>query len=414
MFCPCCVTGFQLVNGVCQGPNNNCTTYDFNNYVCTKCDPGFNVTILGVCVLVQSPGPFCLSIDPLSGFCVKCLPNFNYNGQSQQCESAFCTQFSTAQSIRNRTCTACASGFVLLSNSDGKYCVPVYCQGYSLLQGYCTGCVGGSSMTNNICYASNCFNYTNTPQISPYCVACVQGFTLNNFLCQAANCQTFNPDLTCQNCATDFALGNSGICISTRCNPGFVFVNFNCVPANCYNYTSNYCQECLPGFVRERNSCIADSCNAYNDQYVCLQCRTGYNLTLVNGQYLCILIVNPVCPRGYYLFGSSCISITIVNCTVVDPTGAICYRCADGYFLRNGICYSINGCSIYSYITGCDTCILGFTLQGFFCVSLNCQVVNPNNTCASCIQGYTLINGICRAAIYKCLQTDNQGNCLQC
>jgi hypothetical protein len=159
---------------------------------------------------------------------------------------------------------------------------------------------------------------------------------------------------------------------------------------------------------------VADSCLSFNNQYVCLQCRSGYNLTLVNGQYLCILITQPVCPRGYYLSAGSCIAISILNCSIVDSTGTTCLHCLDGYFLSNGICYSISGCQGLSYISGCYTCILGFYLQGNLCISLNCQTVYPNNTCISCLSGYSLVNGVCKASIYKCLQTDTQGNCLQC
>jgi hypothetical protein len=170
----------------------------------------------------------------------------------------------------------------------------------------------------------------------------------------------------------------------------------------------------LPGFVQERGSCLADSCLVYNNQYLCQQCRQGYNLTLVNGQYLCIIINIPVCPQGYYLSSNSCISIPITNCSTVDASGANCYHCIDGFFLKNGICYSTSGCTDLSYITGCYACAKGYYLQGSLCIFLNCLTVYPNNTCINCISGYNLVNGACRASIYKCQQTDSQGNCVQC
>ncbi len=159
---------------------------------------------------------------------------------------------------------------------------------------------------------------------------------------------------------------------------------------------------------------MADSCITFNNQYICTNCRTGYNLTLVNGQYLCVLAVQPVCPRGYFLSSGSCVAIPISNCSIVDSTGNNCLHCLDGYFLNNGICYSITGCNGVSFISGCYSCILGFYLQNNLCISLNCQTTYPNNTCLSCISGYTFYNNICKATIYKCSQTDSQGNCLQC
>lgn len=153
---------------------------------------------------------------------------------------------------------------------------------------------------------------------------------------------------------------------------------------------------------------------AFNNQFVCQQCRNGYNLTVINGQYLCVLINMPVCPRGYYLSSGSCISISLPNCSIVDSSGSNCLHCLDGYFLSNNICYSISGCKGLSYISGCYSCVIGFYLQGFICISLNCQGVYPNNTCVNCISGYSLVNGACKASIYKCLQSDNNGNCVQC
>jgi hypothetical protein len=127
-----------------------------------------------------------------------------------------------------------------------------------------------------------------------------------------------------------------------------------------------------------------------------------------------VLITQPTCPRGYFLSGGTCISITIANCSISDASGSACLRCLDNFFLLNNTCYSIIGCNGLSFISGCHSCVLGFYLQGNLCISLNCLATNQNNTCASCIAGYNLFNSICVAAVYKCSQTDSQGSCLQC
>ena len=113
------------------------------------------------------------------------------------------------------------------------------------------------------------------------------------------------------------------MCISTVCPRGYVFENFNCVPANCqaYNRTTLRCQECLSGFVFENNSCIADNCLRYSGLFVCEGCRPGYNLTLVNGRYLCVLAVDPVCRSGTYLREGQCVPIPINNCSISDQSG---------------------------------------------------------------------------------------------
>jgi len=159
---------------------------------------------------------------------------------------------------------------------------------------------------------------------------------------------------------------------------------------------------------------VADSCLKFNNQYLCQQCRPGYNIALVNGQYICNLNFTLTCPNGYYFINGTCTSIIISNCSISDSTGSRCLRCMDGYFLNDGVCYLLQGCKSLSFITGCFDCLAGFVLDGFLCISLNCDVVNSDNTCASCIGGYSLIGGICRANIYQCLQTGSNGQCLQC
>lgn len=74
----------------------------------------------------------------------------------------------------------------------------------------------------------------------------------------------------------------------------------------------------------------------------------------------------------------------------------------------------IDGCLWPSFITGCNACIPGYVLRGFLCISLNCLQLNPDNTCSTCLQGYTLVSGVCQRSIYKCLQLDSNGNCLNC
>jgi hypothetical protein len=237
-----------MVDGVCQAPRNNCTQYDSFNYVCLKCAQGYNLTALGICVLVQLPDPYCVAYDPQSGNCINCLPNFIYNPQAQQCESSFCNQFNTTQQVRGRVCVACINGFVL--DSSSQYCISVYCQSYTLSTGVCVSCIAGTAPTNNVCYALNCASYSSQSPLSPVCLTCAQGYSLTGSICRSNNCQTFNSDYSCRFCASGYTLGINSTCISTQCNPGFVFQNFNCVPANCLNYSNSVCVECLPGFVQ--------------------------------------------------------------------------------------------------------------------------------------------------------------------
>jgi hypothetical protein len=165
-----------LINGVCQGPTANCTNYDNNNFVCLACSPGFNLTALGICVLVRIPDPNCIAYDPQSGLCVRCLPNFNYNAQAQQCESSFCAQFNNNQQIQGRTCLSCLPGFSIFprgaQSRQSSLCVSIYCQTYTSSTGICSECIPGTALNGSICYALNCITYSNQYSLSPVCLTC--------------------------------------------------------------------------------------------------------------------------------------------------------------------------------------------------------------------------------------------------
>lgn len=341
--CAACLSGFSLSNGVCQVPSSSCASYDQQNLICLSCQSGYNLTAVGTCVLTQLPDANCLAYNPQSFACSKCLPNYTYNPQAQQCESSFCLRYTSASPVYGRTCTACVEAFSL--DVAGKYCYPAYCRNYSVGTGSCSVCVGGASLTSGICFALQCSKYSTANQNSPICLGCKSGYQLTpSSLCAPANCQTLSADLACLGCLNGFALSTVGLCVSTQCDSGFVFQNFNCVPANCANVSSGSCQQCLPGFLQERQSCVAEGCIRFNSQYICQQCRSGYNLALVGGQYLCSLNFTPSCPAGYYLSNSACVAIPLPNCSVSDSSAANCLRCADGFFLANGICYLLSNC----------------------------------------------------------------------
>ena len=302
-------------------------------------------------------------------------------------------------------------------DTSQRYCISIYCLRYDLSSGNCWACVGGSTLSSNVCYANFCSQYSPAYPSSPVCQTCKAGYQLNsNSLCVPLYCSSLNLDLSCAKCASGYTLTSAGVCQSIACDSYFVFLSGECRPANCqfYNRTAGGCSVCLPGFVQERQSCVAEGCLSYDSQYVCLQCAEGYSLKVINGVTLCVLDVTSSCPSGFYFSNNSCLAIGIVNCGMADKTGQRCYRCLDGYLLRNNVCYLIEGCLWPSFITGCSACLPGYVLNGFLCNSLNCQEIHPNNTCKSCLTGFTLVAGQCQRNIYKCLQLDSFGNCLQC
>ena len=105
---------------------------------------------------------------------------------------------------------------------------------------------------------------------------------------------------------------------------------------------------------------MIEGCFTFNDRYECKECRRGYNLITVNGQFICSLNQTNSCPAGFYLNERLCIAIPIANCTISDINGRECLRCISGFLLKDGICYSLSGCNVFSSIDGCRDCIPGF------------------------------------------------------
>lgn len=107
------------------------------------------------------------------------------------------------------------------------------------------------------------------------------------------------------------------------------------------------------------------------------------------------------------------------NCRYINQANAqVCLSCIPGFYLFNGICYSIVGCGLYSYITGCVNCISGYLLQGSLCVKDLCAQYSSAGVCQSCISGYILRNATClnytaNCQTYQLNQTTNIG-CTQC
>lgn len=81
--CSNCLPNFNLINGVCQAPQDNCAQYDFQQFVCKQCANGYQLSSSGLC---QSSfiDPYCISFNT-NGQCAQCLPNFNFNPNSLQC-----------------------------------------------------------------------------------------------------------------------------------------------------------------------------------------------------------------------------------------------------------------------------------------------------------------------------------------
>lgn len=301
-------------------------------------------------------------------------------------------------------CLQCANGYYQ-SPSNPSICMAQNCQTYLQNSTQCQACIQFFTFSNGICIANYCNSWTN----NSYCQQCIAGYQLINGLCKIQYCLSFNPENPeiCATCLNGFALNSNGYCVPSNCQS--------------YNLGQSICNGCLPGYVQEQNSCVLQDCFQFNNQYICQKCRPGFNLIIVNQTLICQKIYSTNCSYGYY-FNSTynqCMTIPIPNCRYMNEVNSqVCLSCIVGYYLSNGICYSISGCSLYSYITGCVNCINGFVLQGDLCVKDLCQQYFSSGVCQTCLSGYVLRNNTCldytsNCQSYQLNQTTNVG-CLQC
>ena len=126
------------------------------------------------------------------------------------------------------------------------------------------------------------------------------------------------------------------------------------------------------------------------------------------------------CPNGTFFNETTalCQAIPTPNCFYWWNNE--CVWCAPRYFLWNGLCYSINGCSRFSYWDGCLECISGYVLRDRQCKTFtpdpNCLRYNSTSPqiCLQCASGFYLVAGQCLRLPQNCVALNSQGVCTQC
>ena len=120
-----------------------------------------------------------------------------------------------------------------------------------------------------------------------------------------------------------------------------------------------------------------------------------------------------VCPFGYTLSGDNCLQCANTKCSrCLATNNQTCTSCYDGTYLNGTTCVACPvGCETCSSGTHCTTCELGYTaLSSPIVTSVSCvkcsspcaQCSGTSSTCTSCISGFTLVG-------WKCLSSFNYG-----
>lgn len=250
--------------------------------------------------------------------------------------------------------------------------------------------------------------------VNPICWACKPGYkatfdATTNYVAtcvKIANCDlmmggdTFNK---CTYCLTGYALNQAmDTCVQTTI-------------AHCYQLDTSTqvykCTKCIFGYVVSRDQMNCNTINILNcllnelfyldpnnptGPYLgagCLRCELGYvAVSMELPQAVCVY--NPV-------FTNLTSPSTIPNCYIYSSLTQ-CSQCNVGYTLPQGVynqCIplaQVAHCSVYATATTCQSCSAGYFLQGNTCVDgslyiSNCLVFTSPTVCATCAAGYVPI-----------------------
>jgi hypothetical protein len=192
------------------------------------------------------------------------------------------------------------------------------------------------------------------------CLFCKDGYkaategTTCTYNCGILNCAVCNSSSSCQTCTSPYTLSSAATSCTLTCYPGF-FVNTNngsiCQSCplminNCYtcSYSSlnssvicSACQQLY--FLTATGTCtscssVLTNCLFCSDPVNCLSCKSGYNLVLVNSQYVCQLPY----------------SCNVANCYQCSSSNSsLCLTCKGVYYLSNGTCSLITCLDVQYY-----------------------------------------------------------------
>ncbi len=242
--------------------------------------------------------------------------------------------------------------------------------------------------------------------------------------CNVANCQFCSYTNFCGLCNTNYILTFNSMTSQSTCT------QVNCTIPNCANcYQNNLCSACNSGFyIGTNGQCLSgtaplpscsNGCLACNGT-VCSICKFGYNLqngacffnngngsTVANCQNAYNPVACQLCKTGfvvspsYQCINSPTFNCQVGNCSICGTSANTCQTCEIGYYLNGGTC-TVLQCSITNCLTctdanNCQTCIEGYQLQNntcfpkyYQCSIQNCIYCNQAGVCAQCAPGYTV------------------------
>ena len=386
--CYQCLPNFANVNGVCTSATiPNCATYVNNRWSFTT---------------------------PSALTCATCINGFVLSSDALSCAVGSvgnCIQYTQG---RNLVCTACATGYVLMTLNTVYYCYPIPSSlNCAILQD--TSPTSGANFGTISCATCN----ANTVQVYG-----TRQWTALGLTTQAQTlCMSFTPISNCNSYDQSNSVIRSNTFGCSVCASGYWYSasNYTCVPrsnqpAQCatYNPTADLCTACNVGSFLS-----TDGINCVSFPNGIFQCR------LYSAATTCTQ-----CNAPYYLSNNACVLSTVVTNCNTYTANFTCSICNSGFFLQNStscVTATATNCLTYTSLTACASCASNFGLQTTNGVT-NCVLINLNNcinatsiapfTCLACSTGfYPNTNGVCTPVsqtIANCLTYDTATTCSIC
>ena len=414
----------------------NCKSINSTNGLCDECIKGFFL----------NKGDFkCIETDncyeSIFGVCITCINGYYLNKIKDKCIKIEKSFFNCKQTIDEKSCDKCNDYYYLAE--DGQCVNTLKCLKSN--NGICTKCVEGYYLTNNnLCIIDK--NCENADIEIGICSLCKKGYYLDykDRKCKSNRedneykyCIIYNKG--CKQCEEGFYLGEDLKCSSTQ---------------KCAESENGICITCSNNFyLGLDNKCSSvDHCSysGKDDNYACDKCERDYYFNTITNSCLkgegkfknCQLALFQgascaKCHEGFYLNKTDdlCYDNTEENefykCEKTDIRGKFCDICESNYFIGRGDnkCTYIENCKTSENPKKCTEC------DDFYCLDrkeqkcydndflenadklfyVACIKTNEGGTaCEKCIKGYELNDeGYC-VDTERCVEKDEEGNCIKC
>lgn len=474
--------GYYLKEGACEKlETNNCTNFSLNGN-CSLCNEEYFVdSVSKKCVKVETFIENCKFYDSasqcntckeshyvLNGKCLKledeisncklyydklrcleCVTNYELQSDLKNCEkspeSRNCSIFS------NLNCKECSNGYLENENYYLDVFFSFQITDTNSVVNYVNSTKNGrgDAIAPNKCQelkTKNCL----VSETANLCSTCNPGYFLDSSKAciqnpekTIDNCDRYATRTTCQQCQNGYYLKTSELC-----EPQII------IP-NCLNYNpteQSTCLLCISTYYLQTNKCnlreqAIEHCPVLeNTSDNCQKCQEGFALTTDKLKCFpqipnCVtystnskIDTSFTCTKcGFYFYldfaSNSCLGGGVDNCEEYGSTVNSCNRCANLYFLENGVCVlhpAITSCTHYDFVqksicTACDVNHVLFEMKN------GCKAVNPivnclgyssTTNCSSCADGFILSNGDTScdsiAEELNCLQMNNTNGCTKC